>query len=68
MQVVRDVDLPTGTVFVIQALLGGAALGGISYGGLSASWDPARVGTLLGWQEFRANFAAIRGKVDDDAA
>lgn len=64
MQVVKDIDLPMGTVFVTQSIVFGAGLLGITYGVTSASWDPARQGSRLGWNEFRANLAAIMGKVD----
>lgn len=59
VQVVQKVDLPMGTVFISSGLAFGAGLLGISYGAVSASWDPAREGSILGWNEFRANFAAI---------
>jgi hypothetical protein len=62
MQVVKHVDLPMGLVFVVQSFTFGAGLLGITYGATSASWDPARQGTALGWNEFRANLAAIMGQ------
>lgn len=62
-QVVKDVDLPMGLVFVVQSITFGAGLLGITYGVTSASWDPARKGSALGWTEFRANLGAIMGKV-----
>lgn len=39
---------------------------GITYGALSASWDPTREGSLLGWTEFRANLPLFlsRGKTN----
>jgi hypothetical protein len=63
MQVVKDVDLPMGTVFVVQSIVFGIGLLGITYGVTSASWDPARRGSALGWNEFRANLAAIMGQM-----
>lgn len=36
-----------------------AALG-LTYGALSASWDPKREGTLLGWEEWKRNLQATR--------
>jgi hypothetical protein len=62
MQVVQRVDLPMGLVFVVQSITFGAGLLGITYGATSASWDPNRPGSALGWNEFRANLAAIMDK------
>lgn len=62
MQVMQKVDLPMGLVFVTQSITFGAGLLGISYGAMSASWDPSREGSGLGWTEFRANLAAIMNK------
>lgn len=59
LQVVQKVELPMGTVFVSSGLAFGAGLLGISYGAVSASWDPAQEGSAFGWNEFRANLAAI---------
>eukprot|EP00892_Ulva_mutabilis_P000658 jgi/Ulvmu1/10593/UM065_0047.1 len=59
LKVVQKVELPMGTVFVSSGLAFGAGLLGISYGAISASWDPAREGSIWGWNEFRANLAAI---------
>lgn len=49
-------DLPT--VAVLFSSLGFFGLGvlGLSYGALSASWDEDRLGSWLGWGEFRTNF------------
>jgi Photosynthesis affected mutant 68 len=66
MQVGLKIDLPMGTVFIVQSFVFGAGLLGITYGATSASWDPAREGSRLGWAEFQANFAAIRGKIGQD--
>ena len=66
MQVVKDVQLPMGTVFVVQSLMFGAALLGITYGATSASWDPNFQGSALGWREFQTNFAAIMGKLGEE--
>jgi hypothetical protein len=50
-------------IVVIPPVVGYATLGlfgvslfGLTYGIMSASWDPARVGTLLGWEEAQRNF------------
>jgi hypothetical protein len=62
VQVIQKIDLPMGLVFVTQSITFGAGLLGISYGAMSASWDPAREGSRIGWIEFRANLAAIMNK------
>jgi Photosynthesis affected mutant 68 len=55
----NGIELPN--VAVLLASLGGLGLGvlGLSYGVLSASWDEARPGTRLGWQEFMLNFGRV---------
>lgn len=50
------VDVPTWIPFGVSFLFFGAALLGVSYGIVSASWDPAREGSLLGWNEARRNW------------
>jgi hypothetical protein len=37
----------------------GSAGAGITYGVLSASWDPLREGSLLGWKEAQLNWPAF---------
>lgn len=63
LKVVKQIEVPYGAVFVTQSLVFGIGLLGISYGAISASWDPSRQGSVLGWNEFKANLAAIRGKL-----
>ena len=46
-------------VFVVQSFTFGAGLAGISYGALSASYEPGRPGSKLGWTEFRANLPVV---------
>ncbi|MBW4580913.1 MAG: PAM68 family protein [Tildeniella nuda ZEHNDER 1965/U140] len=50
------------TVAVLLVSLGFFGLGvlGLSYGPLSASWDEERVGSWLGWDEFKLNFGRLR--------
>lgn len=47
-----QVLLFTGSLFVLS-------LAGVSYGFISASWNPSRVGSLLGWDEARVNLPAF---------
>jgi len=48
-------ELPTYAVVLVSMGLFGLGVLGLSYGILSASWDEQRVGTLVGWEEFRRN-------------
>lgn len=48
--------LPTVAVLLVSLGFFGLGVLGLSYGALSASWDDDRVGTWLGWSEFRTNF------------
>ncbi|CAG9465912.1 unnamed protein product [Pedinophyceae sp. YPF-701] len=63
LKVVKDIDVPTWAVYITSSLTWGGALLGISYGVLSASWDPAREGTTLGWVEFQANLPALIDRI-----
>lgn len=49
-------DLPTVVVLLISLGFFGLGVLGLSYGALSASWDEERVGTWLGWDDFKTNF------------
>jgi len=62
LQKVLDISLPLGAVFGTQSLCLVLGLVGISYGATSASWDPSREGSKLGWTEFRANLSAVMAK------
>lgn len=48
--------LPTVVVFLVSLGFFGLGVLGLSYGALSASWDEDRLGSWLGWSEFRVNF------------
>ncbi len=39
-----------------------ACVTGISYGALSASWDPSRDGSTVGWTEFKTNVDILLNK------
>ncbi|XP_062209985.1 protein PAM68, chloroplastic-like [Phragmites australis] len=56
LKTVAKVDVPTWIPFGVSFIFFGAALLGVSYGIVSASWDPARDGSLLGWNEARRNW------------
>ncbi|KAK6158519.1 hypothetical protein DH2020_005833 [Rehmannia glutinosa] len=49
-------DVPTWVPFIVSFIFFGTALLGVSYGIVSASWDPLREGSLLGWNEARKNW------------
>lgn len=50
------IDVPTWIPFIVSFVFFGTALLGVSYGIVSASWDPLREGSLLGWNEARMNW------------
>ncbi|XP_006656932.1 protein PAM68, chloroplastic-like [Oryza brachyantha] len=56
LKTVAKVDVPTWIPFGVSFVFFGAALLGVSYGIVSASWDPSREGSLLGWSEARRNW------------
>jgi hypothetical protein len=66
LKAVAKVDVPTWIPFGVSFVFFGAALAGVSYGIVSASWDPAREGSLLGWNEARRNWPvfwdSLRGR------
>ncbi|PSC76318.1 hypothetical protein C2E20_0864 [Micractinium conductrix] len=55
LKIKQEIDLPNWVAYVSSSLTFGGGLLGISYGIMSASWDPRREGSLLGWTEFQAN-------------
>ncbi len=50
------VKLPPFVVLGVSLSLFGLGFLGLSYGIFSASWDEDRVGSWLGWDEFKVNF------------
>lgn len=56
LKVVAKVDVPNWVPFIFSFAFFGTALLGVSYGIVSASWDPLREGSLLGWNEARRNW------------
>jgi hypothetical protein len=55
--VVHDlIELPHTAVLLVSLGFFGLGVLGLSYGALSASWDEARDGGILGWSEFQTNF------------
>lgn len=63
LQVTQHVDLPMSVVYIVQLLTFGGGFLGITYGILSASWDPIREGSVLGFTEFKANLPLILDRV-----
>ena len=53
LKVVQEVEVPTWVVYIFSFIGLGGSLMGISYGVLSASWDPRREGSKLGFEEFQ---------------
>ena len=49
--------LPNQAVLILSIGFFGLSVLGVSYGIFSASWDENSTGSLLGWQEFTANFS-----------
>lgn len=56
LKVGLKIDIPTWVPFIISFIFFGTALLGVSYGIVSASWDPLREGSLLGWNEAKKNW------------
>ncbi|PKA45685.1 Protein PAM68, chloroplastic [Apostasia shenzhenica] len=56
LKVVVKVDLPAWIPYFVSFFFFGASLLGVSYGIVSASWDPFREGSFLGWNEARRNW------------
>jgi hypothetical protein len=52
-------ELPNALVVVASLGLFGLGALGLTYGVLSASWDEADPGSMLGWPEFRLNFGRV---------
>lgn len=56
LKAVAKLDVPSWVPVLVSFFFFGAALLGISYGIVSASWDPLREGSLLGWTEAQRNW------------
>ncbi|KAL8063839.1 hypothetical protein ABFX02_01G053100 [Erythranthe guttata] len=56
LKVGLKIDIPTWVPFIVSFVFFGTALLGVSYGIVSASWDPLREGSLLGWNEAKKNW------------
>lgn len=56
LKVGAKIDVPTWIPLIVSFFFFGSALLGVSYGIVSASWDPLREGSLLGWNETRRNW------------
>lgn len=68
LKAVKKVDIPDWLPLLTSFITFGSAGAGISYGMLSASWDPKREGSMLGWKEAQLNWPVFwetfRGKRD----
>lgn len=69
LKIVKKVDVPEWLPLLMSLLTFGTAGAGITYGLLSASWDPSREGSALGWTEAQRNWPVFletlrRGKGD----
>ncbi|RHN54675.1 hypothetical protein MtrunA17_Chr5g0409451 [Medicago truncatula] len=56
LKVGLKIDVPNWVPFLVSFFFFGSALLGVSYGIVSASWDPLREGSLLGWTEAQKNW------------
>ncbi|GER56243.1 ABC-type Co2+ transport system, partial [Striga asiatica] len=63
LKVGLKIDVPTWVPFIVSFVFFGAALLGVSYGIVSASWEPLREGSLLGWNEARKNWPVFWGSI-----
>lgn len=52
-------DIRAWQVLLFTGALFAASIAGVTYGAVSASWDPARAGSLLGWSEAKVNVPAF---------
>ncbi len=53
------VKLPNVAVLLVSMGFFGLGVLGLSYGILSASWDEDRLGTKIGWQDFKVNWGRM---------
>ncbi|XP_050236492.1 protein PAM68, chloroplastic [Mercurialis annua] len=56
LKVGLKIDVPMWIPVMVSFIFYGAALVGVSYGIVSASWDPMREGSVLGWNEAQKNW------------
>ncbi|KAG6504321.1 protein PAM68, chloroplastic-like [Zingiber officinale] len=56
LKAVAKLDVPSWVPVLVSFFFFGASLLGISYGIVSASWDPLREGSFLGWTEAQRNW------------
>ncbi|XP_020681610.1 protein PAM68, chloroplastic [Dendrobium catenatum] len=56
LKVAVKLDVPNWIPLLVSFFFFGASLLGVSYGIVSASWDPLREGSVLGWNEARRNW------------
>ena len=62
LKVILKLEVPMIAVYAVQTLVLGSGFLGITYGIMSASWDPAVEGSLLGVEQFRLNAgSAVEG-------
>ena len=52
-------DIRAWQALLFTGALFAASIAGVTYGAVSASWDPARAGSLLGWSEAKVNVPAF---------
>ncbi|WJX61548.1 Protein pam68, chloroplastic [Trifolium repens] len=67
LKVVLKIDVPTWVPFIVSFFFFGSALLGVSYGIVSASWDPLREGSLLGWTEAQKNWPVFWQSLRSDS-
>lgn len=53
------IELPNVVVVLLSMGFFGLGVLGLTYGVLSASWDEERVGSKLGWSEFKTNWGRM---------
>ncbi|CAI8583223.1 unnamed protein product [Vicia faba] len=67
LKVGLKIDVPTWVPFIVSFIFFGTALLGVSYGIVSASWDPLREGSLLGWTEAQKNWPVFWQSLRSDS-
>lgn len=65
LKVIQKLDVPEWLPLLTSMVTFGSAGAGITYGVLSASWDPLREGSLLGWKEAQLNWPAFWQTLQD---